>query len=91
MQLETLIMLIVLLVACLSGIIAIIVAIARGDLKKFIEAKMIEAEKQQLSGEEKLKYVLEAVNEKYKVVELFLNVKKFIEHIIDLSKQINAK
>ena len=60
-------------------------------MKKFIEEKMVEAEKLELSGEKKLAYVLQAVKEKYKVVEVLLNCKKFIEHIITLSKQINAK
>lgn len=91
MELQTLIPVILLGIVVLGGIFSIIVAIIRGDMKKFIEEKMVEAEKLELTGEKKLAYVLQAVKEKYKVVELFLNCKKFIEHIIDLSKQINAK
>ena len=90
MNIETIIVLVILGIAVLSGIISIVVAIIRGDMKKFIEEKMIEAEKMQGSVE-KLTYVLNAVKQKYKIVELVLNVKKFIEHIIDLSKQINSK
>ena len=91
MQVETIITLVVLGVVILGSLATIIVAIVRGDMKKFIVEKMEEAEQLKLSGEEKLKYVLEAVKEKYKVMELVLNVKKFIEYIISVSKQINAK
>lgn len=91
MELQTLIPVILLGVAVLGGIVGLIVAIIRGDMKKFIEEKMVEAEKLELTGEKKLAYVLQAVKEKYKLAELFLNAKKFIEHIIDLSKQINAR
>ena len=52
---------------------------------------MFEAEQLELSGEKKLAYVLQAVKEKFKIVEVFLNCKKFIEHLIDLTKKINAK
>ena len=91
MDVQVLVPVIILGVAVASGIITIVVAIIRGDMKKFIEGKMIEAEKLELSGEKKLEYVLQSVKEKYKVLELILNVKKFIEHIIALSKQINVK
>ena len=97
MQIETIISLVVLGVVILASLITIIVAIVRGDMKKFIVEKMEEAEKlfEDLPKEEKakkkLQYVLEAVKEKYKVMELFLNVKKFIEYIISITKEINAK
>lgn len=91
MQIETIISLVVLGVVVLSGIITIIVAVIRGDMKLFIEKKMIEAEKLEMNGEQKLKYVLQAVKEKYKVLELILNAKKFIEQIISITKQINVK
>ena len=91
MSVEMIITLATLCVVALGGLFSIIVAIIRGDMKKFIEEKMVEAEKLELSGEKKLAYVLQAVKEKYKVVEVLLNCKKFIEHIITLSKQINAK
>lgn len=91
MQIETIITLVILGCLTLGGIATIVLAIVRGDMKKFIEEKMIEAEKQELSGEKKLEYVLVAVKEKYKILEIVLNVKKFIEHIIAISKQINSK
>jgi pseudouridine-5'-phosphate glycosidase len=91
MQIETIITLIVLGVVILGSIASIIVALVRGEVKKFIEQKMIEAEAKVLSGKEKYAYVLRAVKEKYKLVDLFLNIKKFVEHVIDLSKKINAK
>lgn len=83
--------LIVLGVVCLAGVISIIVAIIRGDMKKFIKEKMAEAEKLSMSGQQKLEHVINAVKEKYKIPELVLNIKKFIENIIEISKQINYK
>ena len=83
--------LIVLGVVCLAGVISIIVAIIRGDMKKFIKEKMAEAEKLSMNGQQKLEYVINAVKEKYKIPELVLNIKKFIENIIEISKQINYK
>ena len=91
MQVETIISLVVAGVILLGGIIALVIAIVRGDMKKFIVEKMEEAEKLELSGEQKLKYVIQAVNEKYKILRLILNIKKYIEYIISISKEINAK
>ena len=91
MSLEAIISLIVLGVVILAGLITIVVAIVRGEMKKFIIAKMEEAENLKLDGLKKLQYVLEAVKEKYKLMELFLNVKKFVESIIEISKKINYK
>ena len=83
--------LIVLCALAVGGIIAIIIAIVRGEMKKFIEEKMVEAEQLELSGEKKLAYVLQSVKEKYKILELLVNCRKFIEHLIKLTKQINVK
>lgn len=91
MTVETIVLLALLGVSIISGVVSLIVALAKGEAKKFIEEKMVEAEKSGKTGKEKLAYVLEAVDEKYKVMKLFMNAKKFIEHIIDLSKQINSK
>lgn len=91
MSITEILLLVALGCVIVAGIVAIVVAIVRGDMKKFIEAKMVEAEQLDLDGAKKLQYVLEAVKEKYKLMELFLNVKKFIEKIIALSKQINYK
>ena len=91
MSLEVIITIIALGIPCLGGIVAIVLAIVRGDMKKFIVEKMEEAEKSGMSGKEKLNFVIEAVKEKYKVLELVLNVKKFVEYIISISKNINAK
>ena len=85
------IQLIVLIVTTLALIATIVVAIVKGDMKKFIEEKMVEAENSGLNGEEKLKYVINSVKEKYKVMTIILNVKNVIEHIIEISKQINYK
>ena len=85
------IQLIVLIVITLALIATIVVAIVRGDMKKFIEEKMVEAENLGLSGKEKLEHVINSVKEKYKVMTIILNIKNVIEHIIELSKQINYK
>lgn len=85
------IQLVLLIVITLALIATIVVSVVRGDMKKFIEKKMAEAEKLGFNGKEKLEYVLNAVKEKYKIMTIILNVKKVIEHIIELSKQINYK
>ena len=85
------IQLIVLIVTTLALIATIVVAIVKGDMKKFIEEKMVEAENLDLSGKEKLEHVINSVKEKYKVMTIILNVKNVVEHIIELSKQINYK
>lgn len=91
MSIETIISLVVLGVVVLAGLITIVVAIVRGDMKKFIVEKMEEAEKLDLDGAKKLEYVLKAVKDKYKILELIVNVKKFVEQIISITKQINYK
>ena len=91
MNIETIILTVILGVVAVAGLLGIIIAIVRGDMKKFVEEKMVEAENLKLTGEKKLAYGLQAVKEKYKVVEVLLNCKKFIEHIIDLTKKINIK
>lgn len=91
MSIETIATLIALGVTALGGVIALIVAICRGEVKKFIVEKMEEAEKSGMSGKQKLAFVIQAVKEKYKLASLFLNIKKFIEYIISISKGINSK
>lgn len=73
------------------GAISLITALVKGDMKKFVEEKMVEAEKLNMDGQAKQLYVIEAFKNKYKILEFMLNVKKLIEHIIELSKQINFK
>lgn len=91
MNIELIMCIVLLGIAIVTAIVGIVVAVIRGDLKEFIEEKMIEAEQSGKTGKEKLAYVIEAVKEKYKLAELFINIKKFVEHIIDLSKKINSK
>lgn len=73
-------------------IIAILWSICRGELQKYIVEKMNEAEKKYADlpkperSKKKLAYVLNAVKEKYRLPELFLNVKKFIEYIVSMTK-----
>lgn len=91
MSTELIITLIALGCIIVGGILTIVVALIRGELKKFVVEKMEEAEASGKSGAEKLAYVLEEVKKKYKLADLFLNIKKFIEIIISISKNINAK
>lgn len=78
-------------IIALSSIIGLIVAFCRGEMKKFIEEKMTEAEKSGKSGSEKLQYVVDAFGAKYKIGSIILNCEKFVEEIIKLSKNINCK
>lgn len=91
MDIQAIISIVVLGIGLLGTIIGLITALVRGEMKKFIQEKMIEAEKSGKSGEEKLAFVVEAFKEKYKIMQFILNVKQFVEKIIELSKQINAK
>lgn len=97
MTIETIVTLIVLGATALGGVIALIIAICRGEVKKFIVETMEKAEEiyKDLPKPEKsikkMQYVIAKVKEKYKLASLFLNVKKFIEYIISISKGINSK
>lgn len=91
MSIEEIILIFAVLVAIVSGVVSIIIAGVKGEIKTFIEEKMVEAEKLSLSGNEKYQYVVDKVKENYKLGELLVNVKKFVEHIIELSKKINFK
>lgn len=66
-------------------------AICSGEMKKFIMEKMEEAETSGKTGTEKLQYVIDAFKEKYKVMSFIVDVKKFVELLIEFSKKVNAK
>lgn len=97
MEVQTIVSLAILGVVVLGGVFAIIVAILRGEMKKFIIEKMEEAEELYKALEKpeksikKLMFVLNAVKDKYKILEVFMNAKKFVEKVIEISKQINTK
>lgn len=91
MDIKAIITIVVLGIVLLGTIIGLVTALVRGEMKKFIEEKMVEAEKSGKSGAEKLAFVIEAFKEKYKIMQFILNAKQFIEKVIELSKQINAK
>lgn len=82
-------------VAC--GIIAIVYALIRGEIKKFVIEKMEEAEHiyrdfpKPDKSIKKLEFVIKAVNEKYGLVKLFLNIKKFVEKIIEIANSLQNK
>lgn len=96
MTIETIITLIVLGATALGGVIALIIAIARGEVKKFIVEQMQIAEEKfkdlpkPQKSIEKLQFVIKAVKEKYKIASLILNIKKFVEYIINI-KNIGNK
>lgn len=90
MNTELIIELVVAGVLALIGIGAIIVAIVRGELKQFIVEQMRIAEEKfkdlpkPQKSIQKLQFVINAVKEKYKLAELILNVRKFIEYIVKI-------
>lgn len=88
---STICTIVILGIVALSSVIGLIVAFCRGEMKKFIEEKMTEAEKSGKSGAEKLQYVVDAFGAKYKIGSIVLNCEKFVEEIIKLSKNINCK
>lgn len=90
---ELLTTLIMLGAAIVAGIAVIIFAIVRGDMKNFIITKMEEAGEKYKDlpkperSLKKLDYVIDAVKEKYKLGELFLNIKKFIEYVVSINNK----
>lgn len=97
MTIKDIFILVLLAVIVIGGIVAIIVAIARGDMQKFIKEKMAEAEvlyknmPKPEKSKAKLKYVLDAVNEKYKISKLFMNIRTFIEKAVEFHNSMNGK
>ena len=94
---KTIILLAILAVLVVTGIIGFVIALVRGDIKKFIKEKMAEAEElykdmpKPEKSKAKLKYVLDAVNEKYKISKIFLNARKFIETLVSFFNTMNGK
>lgn len=97
MELKEIIYLILLGLVILSGVVGIIYAIVRGEVKKFVVEKMQEAENRYkdlpkpAKSKAKLEYVIKCVSDKYKLVDLFLNVKKFVEKIIEVANSLQRK
>jgi len=83
--------LIILIITTLGLVVTLITAILKGKLKEFIIEKMEEAETQELTSASKLEFVISAVKEKYKILTIILNVKTFIEKVIEVTKNINYK
>lgn len=78
-------------VVLLAFIGVLIYSFIKGGLKSFVEEKMKEAEATKKSGSDKLKYVLDAVKEKYKFNLFVKAANTIVEAIIAISKVINAK
>ena len=57
MDIKAIITIVVLGIVLLGTIIGLVTALVRGEMKKFIEEKMVEAEKSGKSGAEKLAFV----------------------------------
>lgn len=83
------IVILVLGIALAIAIAVILLLIFNKSMKEFVVEKMEEAEKMGKSGAEKFQYVVEAFVKKYKILQFILNVKKFIEYIIGITKNIN--
>lgn len=96
MSIKEIIELCVLGAVVLGGIIAIIVAVVRGEMKDFVVKQMDIAEEKfkdlpkPQKSIEKLQFVIKAVKEKYKIASLILNITKFVEYIVNI-KNIGNK
>jgi len=82
-------LLIILGVMLLVSIVVIFVELFNGKMKTFIMEKIAEAEKMFPKDVEdyqskRRNYVIEAFKEKYKIMAIFVNAKKFIELICKL-------
>lgn len=93
---KELIAIIILGVTLLLTLIGLIVSLCRGEMKNFVKEKMGEAEAKfpkTMKDYKKLRlnYVIDAFNKKYKILEFLLNVRKFIEEMIEFSKSVNYK
>ena len=97
MTIKEIILFVLLGLMIIGAIAGIVIAIVRGDMQKFIKEKMAEAETlykdmpKPDKSKAKLKYVIDAVNEKYKLSKLFLNIKKFIEKAVEFYNSMNGK
>lgn len=93
---KELITIIILGATLLITLIGLIISLCRGEMKNFIKEKMGEAESKfpkTMNDYKKLRlnYVIDAFNKKYKILEFLLNVRKFIEEMIEFSKTVNYK
>lgn len=91
MSQEMLITIIVFGVVALILLGIIIYGLVKGNLRQFVEDKMREAEKKFDNGSDRLKYVIDAVKEKYKVNLLVNIASNIIKYVIGLTKDINYK
>ena len=97
MDIKDILLFVILGLVIIASIITIIVAIARGEVRAFVKEKMAEAEKlykdvpKPEKSKAKLKYVLDAVNEKYKIMKLVMNVRTFIEKAVEFHNSMNGK
>ena len=81
----------------ISGIIGLIIALIRGEIKDFVIKEMEKAEAlykdlpKPEKSKKKLQYVLEQVNAHYGITQKFINIKKFIEQIVELINGFKTK
>ena len=95
MSISEIVELVLLGVSVIGLISSIVISLRKGEMKEFIIAKMEEAE-EKFKGDKdkarkKLDYVINAVKEKYKLISLFSDLKRFIEKVIEATKKINTK
>lgn len=96
-QIKLLIAIIVIGILIIGGVIAIVVAFKKGEVQEYIkqcmkEAEVIYADKPKPEKSKlKLQYVIEHVEEKYKITSLFVNIKRFVETMIDFINSMGHK
>lgn len=96
-QIKLLIALIILGVVIIGAIALIVISIIRGDMKTYIQECMAEAEElykdlpKPEKSKKKLQYVIDKVKEKYKLASLFLNIKKFVEMMVEFINSMKPK
>lgn len=97
MEFKDIIYLIVLGSIILIGLATIIYSLIRGEIKKYVIECMKQADfiykdlPKPEKSIKKLEYVVKYVSEKYGIVKLFLNIRKFVEKIIEIANSLQNK
>lgn len=96
-QIKLLVALIILGVLIIACVATFIIALVNGEVKEYIKQCMAEAEElykdlpKPEKSKKKLQYVIEKVKEKYKFASLFVNIKKFVEKMIEFINSMKTK
>lgn len=96
-QIKLLVTLIILGVIIIAIVAYFIIKLCKGEVQEYIKECMAEAEEiykdlpKPEKSKQKLKYVIEKVKEKYKFASLFVNIKKFVETMIEFINSMKLK